>query len=174
MRRGYSHEAISANISALLREGKSKQQAVAISLKCARDDYFKRFPDGALPLHLSPTGGNRLNPKRRPNPVPPSTRSTHGTVEQQIKKARLLYENFTGHDADEVVEVDKPPFPDVLSVIGDIDGVLYTTVRDGKTESYIHKFKKNSRPLFCVSPDGLSLHMLGGSYEFGERGIEDK
>jgi hypothetical protein len=57
-------------------------------------------------------------------------------------------------------------------VIGKLDGVLYTTVRDGKEEAYIHDFEKGSRPLLISSHDGESLHILGGDYEFTERGIE--
>lgn len=109
----------------------------------------------------------RPREKRKQNPVQLSR-------ESQKNKAELLYKNFTGHEPGESVIIDKPDYPDVLSVIGDIDGILYTTVRDGVTEKYIHKFKKNSRPLFCVSPDGLSIHVIGGRYEFGERGIIDK
>jgi hypothetical protein len=59
-------------------------------------------------------------------------------------------------------------------VIGELDGVLYTTVRDGKTERYIHRFRKRSRPRLIASHDGKSLHILGGEYEFTERGIVDK
>jgi hypothetical protein len=58
--------------------------------------------------------------------------------------------------------------------IGDCDGILYTTVRDGVTESYIHKFKKKSRPVLASSFDGKQLLILAGGYEFTERGIVDK
>lgn len=116
----------------------------------------------------------RTTKKRAANPVPPSTRAAHGTIESQRKKAAKLYAGFTGHEPGDTIMVDKPVYPDVMSVIGDIDGIMYTTVRDGVTEKYIHRFKKNSRPLFCVAPDGLSLYMLGGAYEFGDRGIVDK
>jgi hypothetical protein len=105
------------------------------------------------------------------NPVPPSSRAHE--IEKHARTAENLYTAFTGHDALERIAIDKPVMPDVLSVIGDIDGVLYTTVRDGVTESYIHKFKKSSRPLFCVAPDGKSIYMIGGSYNFTERGIVD-
>ena len=98
---------------------------------------------------------------------------TSKTVELQRIDAEKLYRGFTGHDPGEVVTVDKPEYPAVMSVIGDIDGILYTTVRDGKTEKYIHRFKKNSRPLFCVAPDGKTIHLLGGAYVFGNRGIVD-
>lgn len=104
---------------------------------------------------------------RKQNPSPRD-------IDAQKKRAGDLYRNFTGHEPGDEVMIDKPNIPGVMSVIGDVDGILYTTVRDGVTEKYIHKFKKNSRPLFCVSPDGLQLHLIGGSYEFGERGIIDK
>ena len=108
------------------------------------------------------------------NPVPPSSRAHEKRrVSGDAENARLLYEKFTGHDGVDEVLIDKPIIPDVMCVIGNIDGIMYTTMRDGKTEKYLHKFKKNARPLFCVSPDGLSLHLIGGSYQFGERGIED-
>ena len=100
------------------------------------------------------------------NPVPPSRKV-------QLRSASKLYENFTGHDAEEIFSVDKPAIPDVMLVIGNIDGVMYSTVRDGVAEKYIHKFKKSCRPLFAVSHDGKQLFMLGGAYNFTERGIVD-
>jgi len=62
---------------------------------------------------------------------------------------------------------------DVAFKIGECDGLLYTTVRDGVKESYIHKFKKKSRPLLVSSHDGKQLFLLGGRYDFTERGIVD-
>lgn len=241
LKKGYSQKTIAANIAQMRREGYPEDQAIAASLENARRDFFKRFPQGALPYYLKRKDGTRLknpcgckptrrknpgkprgevnndtliiaewcsaqrlsmevyalmereylkNPskwknrdvselyvealKRRPNPVPESSRSRKRSREARIQSASDLYTRFTGHDATEFVEVDKPEFPDVLSVIGDIDGILYTTVRDGQTEKYIHKFKKDCRPLFCVSPDGKQLFMLGGAYDFTERGIVDR
>lgn len=111
---------------------------------------------------------------RRKNPVPESSRSAKHSREARIQAAADLYTRFTGHDADELVSVDKPEVPDVMLTVGDVDGILYTTVRDGVVEKYIHKFKKDCRPLFCVSHDGKQLFMLGGSYDFTERGIVDR
>lgn len=111
---------------------------------------------------------------RGKNPVPESSRSARRSKDARIKLAADQYERFTGHEAAELVSVDKPDVPDVMSVIGEIDGVMYTTVRDGEVEKYIHEFKKNCRPLFCVSPDGKQIFMIGGSYDFTERGIVDR
>lgn len=66
------------------------------------------------------------------------------------------------------------PNPKSGLVIGELDGVLYTTIRDGKEESYIHEFKERSRPLLVSSSDGNSLHIIGGQYVMTDRGIVDK
>ena len=97
--------------------------------------------------------------------VPPSSKA-------RIKRAATLYEEFTGHDAVECGTVDMPEH-DVVAVIGELDGVLYTTIRDGVKESYIHEFKKSSRPLLCVSEDGKQLYIVGGQYIFKDTGIND-
>lgn len=121
-----------------------------------------------------------LKPKQiakgvRMNPVPPSSRAGIKRITRsQIEKAADLYERFSGHDAVELGTVRIPDLPTVGVAIGEIDGVLYSTVRDGKLEKYIHKFHKSDRPLFVVSPDGKSLYMLGGYYNFTERGIVDR
>lgn len=91
----------------------------------------------------------------------------------KIKEAKERFKEFTGHEP-EFVDEYKLTLPDVGFLIGSCDGVLYTTVRDGIQESYIHKFKKSSRPLLVSSFDGRSIHILGGGYEFTERGIVDK
>ncbi len=91
----------------------------------------------------------------------------------QINQAKSLFKEFRGNDAQGTRRV-KMRNPQTGFVIGEMDGVLYTTVRDGKKEKYIHKFKAKSRPLLVGSYDGKSLHIIGGRYEFTERGIEDR
>jgi hypothetical protein len=107
------------------------------------------------------------------NPVPPSSRS----VETRIENAADLYERFTGHEATRAKRLRNVPGvsgTQVLLMVGKIDGILYTTVRDGRTERYIHEFKGKARPLFCVSHDGKQIVLLGGAYDFTERGIVDR
>jgi hypothetical protein len=116
--------------------------------------------------HMAALADNKTV-KHRKNPVPPSKRV-------QIRNASKLYSDFTGHEASDYETLDKPILPDVMLKVGEIDFVGYTTVRDSKTEKYIHKFSKKCRPLFTVSHDGKQLFMLGGSYDFTERGIVDK
>lgn len=106
--------------------------------------------------------------------VPPSSRAgkrnPRGT---DVQKAADLYERFTGHRAEPLGLVDMPPTPTAAMVIGECDGVLYTTVRDGKTERYIHEFAHGDKPLLCVTPDGRQMLFVGGRYVFTERGIVD-
>ena len=103
--------------------------------------------------------------RRKGNPV--------GPTQREVELAAGRFKDFTGHDAEHVDKV-RLPRPKVGLVIGEMDGVLYTTVRDGKQEKYIHEFRKKSRPLLVSSHDGDSLHIIGGEYEFTERGIEDR
>lgn len=92
----------------------------------------------------------------------------------EVRKAANLYERFSGHEAEEAGRIKVEPMPKVGVAIGTIDGIMYTTVRDGVTEKYIHKFRAKDKPLFVVSPDGKRLFMVGGNYDFTERGIVDK
>jgi len=87
-------------------------------------------------------------------------------------KAAKIYEDFTGHQA-EVIGTARIPQPKAAAVIGHCDGVLYTTVRDGVEESYIHKFLKRDRPVLAVDPTGKQLFLLYGNFRFTDRGIVD-
>ena len=108
----------------------------------------------------------------RRNPVPASSRAgASRRVRDEIEQAADLYERFSGHDPEEIGRVTVPRVPRVGVAIGEVDGILYSTIRDGKFEKYIHKFHKKDRPLFVVSPDGKQLFLIGGNYTFSERGI---
>lgn len=100
-------------------------------------------------------------------------RRTNPTQASESASAAELYRKFTGHEPESLGEIELRPLPKSAACIGTCDGILYTTVRDGVTEKYIHKFKAKDKPLFCVSPDGKQLLLVGGNYEFGERGIVD-
>ena len=91
---------------------------------------------------------------------------------KKINAAIKLYEDFTG-DKPEYIDTVALPVDDVALAFGHCDGVLYTTVRNGKTEQYIHEFEKGARPVLAVSSDGKQLYLLGGDYRFTDRGIED-
>jgi hypothetical protein len=107
-------------------------------------------------------------PARARNPVPASS------VERRVQQAGRLYERFSGHTPEVVGRVARPERSDVLVAIGRVDGIMYSTVRDGKLQRFIHEFAKSARPLFAVSHDGKQLEMLGGAYDFTARGIVDR
>lgn len=110
--------------------------------------------------------------------VPPSSRAgkrVHVSLSKRrdVQRAASLYERFSGHEAEIAGRVRVPAIPKVGVAIGTLDGVLYTTVRDGVTEKYIHKFAARDKPVLVVSPDGRQIFVIGGRYTFTERGIVD-
>jgi len=108
--------------------------------------------------------------------VPPVRRAGRARVsgrDPQLKQAARLYADFTGHDAMPIGTVRVPPLPSTVAIIGTADGVLYTTVRDGREESYIHEFAEKDKPMLGVSPDGRQILFIGGRYVFTDRGIVD-
>ena len=118
----------------------------------------------------------RIKPSKpsKRNPVPASSRAGASRQTRDLMaQAADLYERFSGHDPEEVGRITVPPVPSVGVAIGEVDGILYSTIRDGRLEKYIHKFNRRDRPLFVVSPDGKQLFLIGGNYSFTERGIVD-
>lgn len=104
-----------------------------------------------------------MSAARRTNPEPRAA----------LQQEAHLLEQFSGHKPTEVLRANERPGNTGL-VIGELDFVGYTTVRDGETEKYIHKFKKRARPVLAVTAKGKQLKVVGGSYEFTEAGIEDR
>lgn len=96
------------------------------------------------------------------------------TSRADLTKAVRRYQRFTGHADMTARRMVLPAMPRAVLTVGECDGILYTTVREGRKESYIHRFAKGSRPLLAASPDGKRLYLLGGAYTFTERGIVDK
>lgn len=110
-----------------------------------------------------------MNASRRHNPQ----RREAIERDAELATASRLLKDFSGHEPAEILRVDERPMRKGL-VIGELDGVLYTTVRDGKTERYIHKFRKSSRPLLTARADGKQLGIVGGRFRMTEAGIVDK
>jgi len=93
---------------------------------------------------------------------------------KNLRAAVRLFESFTGHRADRVQQLPKPTIPDEAVFIGHVTGLMYVTRRDGKIENYIHRFNAKSAPVFAVTHDGKQLLLLGGDYDFTEKGVEDR
>jgi hypothetical protein len=95
-----------------------------------------------------------------------------GSKKRRIKKAKALYQDFTGHEAD-TTEVVTLPQHDTGLKVGNVIGIMYDTIRDGKRERYVHEFKKASAPALAISHDGQQIYLIGGSYLFKDSGIND-
>lgn len=108
--------------------------------------------------------------------VPPSSRAgKRAASRSQIGRATNLVERFTGHNPEVIGKALLPSSPpDAVAVIGMCDAICYTTVRDGKKESYIHEFERAAdKPMFCIAPDGRQILLIGGRYVFTDRGLVD-
>jgi hypothetical protein len=145
-----------------------------VSVQWARAKLKKRGTTQAVKRKLifflnsnTRKGAGKTTPKkRRKNPVPLSTLA-------KVEKGMHLYRRFRGQDP-KYVDEHIIPIPDVLMEIGKCDGVLYTTVRDGKTEQYVHEFTGRSKPILASSWDGKQIYLLGGHYSFTDEGIIDQ
>lgn len=90
-----------------------------------------------------------------------------------VKRGLKLFEEFTGHKG-EVAGSVHVTMDEVLTVIGPCEAIAYTATRDGVTHSFQHEFENpECRPLLASSVDGTRLYLVGGSFKFGSRGIED-
>lgn len=122
-------------------------------------------------LHANPARELRLTPAQRAAIRRQLTAATGGG---ELGQAARLYADFTGHDDLSVRKISISDLPRVALDIGHVTGIMYETVREGRVENYIHRFKRASRPLLAASPDGKQLYLLGGAYDFTERGIVDR
>lgn len=201
LRNGYSRQVVQDNITQGLKSGADRNSAIRAAFNHARMSYFKRYPSGALPGWLCFPKGYRLaqfyseygvplrttamlprdtNPVRELDMTDAEREKVRREVSKMfsgqgraIRQAAKLYADFSGHEDVKIGKVQIPDTPQVMLAIGTVDGILYTTVRDGETEKYIHRFRSSARPLLMSSPDGQQLFLIGGSYNFTERGIVD-
>ena len=88
-----------------------------------------------------------------------------------VDKAVNAFRDFSGHEPSTIVIADTPKVGGPLWMLGELEGVIYNAVRDGRRERYLHKFRKD-RPALAVSFDGQQLVILGGGYQVTDRGIE--
>ncbi len=107
--------------------------------------------------------------------VPPSSRAgTRPRVKSERDRAASRYSRFTGENAELSGKVRVPPWPTVVTAIGTLDFVGYSTMRDGRLQRFRHDFHPSDAPLLCFTPDGKRIIILAGNFTFTERGIVDK
>lgn len=88
-------------------------------------------------------------------------------------RAAKAYTEFTGRPPTESFTVALDDDPQAGYRMGAVEGIAYEATRDGETEKYFHKFKKNARPDLVARDDGKQLYLTRGRYEITDRGIED-
>lgn len=162
------------SLTAIARRENGLTRSGKVSVAWARAKLKKRGTTEAVKRKLifflnsntKKGAGKTTRKTRRKNPVPLSTLA-------KVERGMHLYRRFRGRDPRYVDEVTIP-IPDVLMEIGKCDGVLYTTVRDGKTEKYVHEFTGRSKPILASSWDGEQIYLVGGHYSFSEEGIKDR
>lgn len=178
MKRGYSFGTVRDNIAALLHGGAPLHAAQAQAAAAARLDYFKRFPQGALPMWLAHSRGHRLAQHYDENgaPIVAGTRQNPAPRFNavDVDRAESLAGRFTGRDPKPLKIIRRPHIPDALACIGRISVIQYIAERDGKTYEFRHPFRAASRPLLCVSPDGKTVLALGDGWTFTEDGFVDR
>jgi hypothetical protein len=95
------------------------------------------------------------------------------SIKKAVQKAVTLFESFR-EARPRRVGVVKMNVPAAVAVMGYVEGIDYRTTHAGKVTLYHHDFEPGSRPLLAVSSNGRQLLLLGGRYEWTERGIVDK
>lgn len=174
LKHGYSYAVFEANVANLRAEGEPRAEALARAFEHARRCYFKRYPQGALPVWLAYPRthrmrehyGSKFEPihiiRVRPNPAPPP----------EVQRAAKLYRAFTGKRPGRITRVPLTPLPKAGLAFGELFDIGYRSFRDGKL--YRHSFRVSSRPLVVASSDGKQVLIVGGRYAFTDRGIEDR
>jgi hypothetical protein len=92
---------------------------------------------------------------------------------REVRAAVELYESFR-EKKPKRLDTIHVKIPRVVVHIGYVEVLWYRTTHGKDVQPYEHKFAAGSRPLLCVSSDGKQLLLLGGRYQFTERGIVDK
>lgn len=120
-----------------------------------------------LDKRLSMPAVVKRNPRRAP------LREQLAANARDIGQAIDLFRKFREAEPERVSSV-RVKVPKAAMLIGDLDGVLYTTTHGRKHQAYIHKFDKGARPQLAASADGRQLLVLGGRYNFTRDGIVDR
>ncbi len=152
-------------------KGKARRFAEAVDAANFGRALRRRFPVLAKTrLRVQLAGAPNLSSFKK---NPSGYRSAVDAYARELDQADALLNDFSGHRGREVLSVRERPIKAGL-VVGKLLGVMYATTRDGKKEKYCHEFREKSRPLLVASHDGSRIGIVGGRYEFTERGIEDR
>lgn len=124
----------------------------------------------ALTWLLEPRGGARVvrrNPRRG--------RSVPLDSSPELSRAAREWESFHwGRSATKATRVKVPARPETLVKLGDLVSVTYRTRKgDEPVTHYEHEFAEEGgkKPTLALDPRTRRLHVVGGTYTVGWRGI---
>ena len=135
-------------------------------------------PSESASWHYRPAAKKwRAEMKRRAKTLGASVKSlgsrAYNPRDPEMSRAAKLYESFRERAPRRVAKLGILPPPRIAVDIGHVEYIGYRTTHGRKLTLYQHDFAPGSRPLLCVSPDGRQLLLIGGRYQFTERGIVD-
>ncbi len=113
---------------------------------------------------------SRKKSRKKPRKAP---RARKNPSSNAIERADALLESFSGSRASKEIRQQVRPIRVGLAV-GKMTGVMYAADRGDGMHEYCHRFKPGSRPLLIADHDGTQLGIVGGRYQFTDRGIVDK
>lgn len=93
-------------------------------------------------------------------------------MKKVLKRNVSLYKSFRDMPPKKARRVRFSP-PKVLTVLGIVDFIGYTTTHGSKAVPYKHTFHPGSKPLLCADARSGKIFFVGGRYKFTGRGIVD-
>lgn len=94
-------------------------------------------------------------------------------MSRDLEKSARLYRGFREDEPKRARRVNISA-PKVLTVIGPVDFIGYTTSHGGKSVAYKHTFAAGSKPTMAIDPRNGKIFFVGGRYTFNSFGITDK
>ena len=100
-------------------------------------------------------------------------------AERDFSKSIELVEAFSGMEADKAAVIKIPSMPKSLMTPGFVVGIIYAAKRDeagdgkGEMSVFEHIFADGDAPILGISPSGREAYLLGGNFQFGDRGFVD-
>jgi hypothetical protein len=95
-----------------------------------------------------------------------------GYSQRELRQAIRLYQSFRERPPHKIGDVILT-VPGLTVACGHVEYIGYRTTHGKQTTLYQHDFAPGSRPMLASSPDGQQLFLLGGRYDFTDRGIMD-
>ena len=100
-------------------------------------------------------------------------------AERDYSKSIEMVEAFSGLPVGKTAVVKVPSLPKSVMTPGFVVGIIYAAKRDengdgeGEISVFEHIFADGDAPILGISPSGREAYLLGGNFQFGDRGFVD-